>query len=64
MNFHQRLTSLRKLLQKHKINAYIIPSGDSHHSEYVAQCDKRREWLTGFDGSAGTAVGMCIIIFN
>ncbi|CAG7821665.1 unnamed protein product [Allacma fusca] len=39
-----------------KIAAYIIPSGDAHHSEYVSACDERRAFITGFDGSAGTAV--------
>jgi Xaa-Pro aminopeptidase len=34
----------------------VVPSEDSHHSEYIAACDARREFLTGFTGSAGCAV--------
>ena len=38
------------------IAAYIVPTDDAHGSEYIANCDKRREYISGFDGSAGTAV--------
>ncbi|XP_043970458.1 xaa-Pro aminopeptidase 1 isoform X1 [Gambusia affinis] len=38
------------------INAYIVPSGDAHQSEYIAPCDCRREFICGFNGSAGTAI--------
>lgn len=38
------------------IQAYIVPSGDAHQSEYIAPCDCRRELISGFDGSAGTAI--------
>lgn len=38
------------------IQAYIIPSGDAHQSEYIAPCDCRRAFVSGFDGSAGTAI--------
>lgn len=38
------------------MQAYIVPSGDAHQSEYLAPCDQRRAYLTGFTGSAGTAV--------
>lgn len=38
------------------INAYIIPSDDAHQSEYLAKRDERRAFISGFDGSAGTAV--------
>ncbi|KAF7648267.1 hypothetical protein LDENG_00159670, partial [Lucifuga dentata] len=38
------------------IQAYIIPSGDAHQSEYIAPCDCRREFICGFNGSAGTAI--------
>ena len=48
-----RLTKLRGLLTKHSIAAYIIPTADAHQSEYVAACDKRRAYISGFDGSAG-----------
>ncbi|XP_022902257.1 xaa-Pro aminopeptidase ApepP [Onthophagus taurus] len=38
------------------INAYIVPSADAHNSEYLAECDQRRAFISGFTGSAGTAV--------
>ncbi|CAL9700505.1 unnamed protein product [Knipowitschia caucasica] len=38
------------------IHAYIVPSGDAHQSEYIAPCDCRREFISGFNGSAGTAI--------
>lgn len=38
------------------LHAYIVPSGDAHQSEYIAPCDCRRAFVSGFDGSAGTAV--------
>jgi len=38
------------------IQAYIIPSADNHQSEYTADCDQRRAYVTGFNGSAGTAI--------
>lgn len=56
------VTKLRELMKNskyvgsEKINAYIIPSGDAHQSEYIAPCDCRRMYVTGFTGSAGTAV--------
>ncbi|KAM3955127.1 aminopeptidase P isoform 2-T2 [Aphomia sociella] len=54
----QRLTALRALMasQPTKLSAYIIPTADAHHSEYIAPVDARREWVSGFTGSAGTAV--------
>ena len=47
---------IRQLLQVHGIGAYVQPMGDAHTSEYISDADKRVEWLTGFTGSAGTAV--------
>lgn len=38
------------------LHAYIIPTGDAHQSEYVAECDNRRAFITGFTGSSGTAI--------
>lgn len=52
----QRLSQLRELMKKHKLDVYIVPSEDSHQSEYIAPCDARREHICGFSGSAGTAV--------
>ncbi|KAK7047847.1 hypothetical protein VNI00_006175 [Paramarasmius palmivorus] len=53
-----RLTKLRELMQKQEnnVNAYIVPSEDQHGSEYIAECDERRAFISGFDGSAGFAV--------
>ncbi|CAB3240981.1 unnamed protein product [Arctia plantaginis] len=54
----QRLTALRALMnsQPTALAAYIIPTADAHNSEYIAPVDARREWISGFTGSAGTAV--------
>lgn len=52
----ERLTALRKLMKKNKIEAYIIPSTDPHQSEYVPALWQRRPWISGFDGSAGDVV--------
>ena len=51
-----KLYELRKLMKKHNIAVYLIPSEDEHQSEYTAQADKRREYLCGFTGSAGICV--------
>ncbi|XP_013141922.1 PREDICTED: xaa-Pro aminopeptidase 1-like isoform X1 [Papilio polytes] len=54
----QRLTALRALMasQPTALSAYIIPTADAHNSEYIASVDARREWISGFTGSAGTAL--------
>lgn len=52
----EKVRGMRVLMASHGIDAYIVPSGDAHASEYVASRDERRAWLTGFTGSAGTAV--------
>ena len=52
----KRLSQLRELMKEHKVDVYIVPSEDSHQSEYIAPCDARREHICGFSGSAGTAV--------
>ncbi|XP_019849652.1 PREDICTED: xaa-Pro aminopeptidase 1-like isoform X1 [Amphimedon queenslandica] len=51
-----RLRALMKSLPQDPISAYIIPTDDQHQSEYIAECDKRRQYMTGFTGSAGIAV--------
>src|ERR1700712_5647966 len=51
-----RLAQLRDLMREHKVDVYIVPSEDSHQSEYIAPCDARRAYISGFSGSAGTAV--------
>ena len=44
------------VLPYYKLDAYIIPATDAHNSEYVAECDKRRQYISNFTGSAGTAI--------
>ena len=51
-----RIAAMRDFLRENGLAAYIVPSTDPHSSEYVADCWKAREWLSGFDGSAGTVV--------
>lgn len=50
-----RLAALRKQMSEHELCCYIIPSEDEHQSEYVAQADERRAFISGFTGSAGVA---------
>jgi Xaa-Pro aminopeptidase len=52
----KKLSSLRQAMIQHGISACIIPGTDPHASEYIADYWKEREWISGFDGSAGTAV--------
>lgn len=52
----QRLSALRQVMQRERLTAFIFPSTDPHQSEYVADHWKAREFISGFDGSAGTAV--------
>lgn len=52
----QRLGIFRNEMQKAGVAACIIPGTDPHASEYIADYWKEREWISGFDGSAGTAV--------
>lgn len=52
----RRLGLLRQWMQRRGIDAFIIPTTDPHSSEYVAEHWEARRWLTGFTGSAGTAV--------
>lgn len=60
-NTGRLLSELRALMRQlpnngGAINAYIIPTDDAHQSEYICPTDERRSFLSGFDGSAGTAV--------
>ena len=52
----QRLAQLREVMATRQISACIIPGTDPHASEYIAEHWKEREWISGFDGSAGTAL--------
>ena len=69
------LSGLRRCMKDRKyvqepLQAYIVPSCDAHNSEYLADVDARREALSGFTGSAGTAivtqkqVCCCVNFFN
>lgn len=51
-----RLVRLRELMKREHLSAFIFPSTDAHQSEYVADHWRGREWISGFNGSAGTAV--------
>ena len=52
----QRLEMLRQELRREHLSAFIFPTSDPHNSEYTADRWKGREWISGFNGSAGTAV--------
>ena len=56
LEIKQRVAALRKFMQGNGIQAFILPTTDPHNSEYVASHWEARKWLTGFTGSAGTAV--------
>ncbi len=56
MKVNERIAALRKLMEEKKIDLYIIPTADFHQSEYVGEHFKARKYMTGFSGSAGTAV--------
>ena len=53
---NERLVALRRWMKENALTAFIFPSSDPHNSEYVAEHWKTREWISGFSGSAGTAV--------
>jgi len=52
----EKIGALRELMRREGLGAFIFPSTDPHNSEYVADHWKGREWISGFNGSAGTAV--------
>ena len=56
MDINKRLEDLREAMRREHLAACIFPSTDPHQSEYVADHWKGREWISGFNGSAGTAV--------
>lgn len=56
MTSREKVAALRQWMKKQGLTAYLVPSADPHLSEYTPDCWKRREWLTGFTGSVGTAV--------
>ncbi len=52
----QRLEALRDVMRRERLAAFVFPSTDPHNGEYVPDHWKGREWISEFDGSAGTAV--------
>ncbi len=52
----KRIKRLRKLMREGRIDAYLVPTSDYHESEYVGSHFSCREYITGFTGSAGTAL--------
>ena len=52
----RRLERLREVMKREHLFAFIFPSTDAHQSEYVAEHWQGRAWISGFNGSAGTAV--------
>lgn len=56
MGIPERLTALRAKMEEKGVDVYIVPTADFHQSEYVGEYFKARKYITGFSGSAGTAV--------
>ncbi|KAI1789426.1 Creatinase/aminopeptidase [Ganoderma leucocontextum] len=58
VNTSSRLQALRELMEKpeYNVQAVVVPTEDQHFSEYIAHCDERRAFISGFNGSAGCAV--------
>lgn len=58
MKVPERISALRKVMEERHVDAYLVPTDDFHSSEYVGSYFKCREYITGFTGSAGTALIM------
>lgn len=56
LEVHQRVSALRAELRQRGLHGFIIPHADEHQNEYLPPCAERLAWLTGFTGSAGTAI--------
>lgn len=56
MNIYEKIDLLRAKMREYKIDAYVVPTSDPHQSEYLPDYYKTREFISGFTGSAGTAV--------
>lgn len=56
MSRKQRLTTVRKLIRSKSLRAVVLVTGSRHNTEFLTERDKLRTWMTGFDGSAGTAI--------
>src|SRR5256885_8736443 len=55
-SYADRLKALREQLKAEKLDGFVVPLTDEHMSEYVGSYAQRLAWLTGFEGSAGSAV--------
>lgn len=55
-SYADRLTALREQLKRDHLDGFVVPLTDEHMSEYVGSYAQRLQWLTGFKGSAGSAV--------
>src|SRR6201996_8383775 len=55
-SYADRLAALRDELARRRLDGFVVPLTDEHMSEYVGSYAQRLAWLTGFEGSAGTAV--------
>ena len=53
-----RLDRLRRAMAMKGLDGFIVPRADAHQGEYVADCDARLAWLTGFTGSAGFCIAL------
>ena len=66
----ERLSLLREVMRREKLSAFIFPSTDAHNGEYVPDHWKSREWVSGFNGSAGTVVvtqneaALCCLLYT
>lgn len=49
----ERITALRSAMKAHQLDYYFVPAADAHQNEYVPYIWKRRQWISGFSGSAG-----------
>ena len=56
MTIQERLAKLREQMQEKGVDFYVVPTADFHQSEYVGEHFKARKFITGFSGSAGTAI--------
>ena len=53
-----RLEALRHQMRRENLDGFIVPRADAHQGEYIADADKRLEWLCGFTGSAGFCIAL------
>src|SRR5574344_622790 len=56
LDINQRIAALRDVMKREHLAAFIFPSTDPHNGEYIPEHWAGRKWISGFNGSAGTAV--------